>query len=170
MKTNFSKIIQCRRGFSLLDVIIASVAFIIAVVGAFDYRYQSALDARKALILTSAVKIAQLVDESWCGSGMPLTYNPTTQWSYPDITIAAGAGPLPLVPSGFQNPSYYVITAKPNNLAYSNNFTYYTTLSYQQILTSPSLNLYALNVKVAWSPAGGAITDKSPTFMITSYK
>jgi len=169
MKTNFSKIIQCRRGFSLLDVIIASVAFIIAVVGAFDYRYQSALDARKALILTSAVKIAQLVDESWCGSGTPLTYNPTTQWSYTDITIAAGTDPKE--PSGFKLLNSYKITATPNNLAYSNNFTYYTTLSYQDISNpSSSLHLYALNVKVAWSPTGGAITDNSPTFMITSYK
>jgi Tfp pilus assembly protein PilV len=139
-------------GFSLLDVIIASVVLLIAIVGTCSYRYYSALDQRKAAMQTSAARAALLLCESWRGLQGATTCNPTT-WNLSGVAISAGTGPA--VPSGFTTLNSYAIT--------TNNYNYTATLSWQDI----SAGLRALNVTIAWPTSGFGTANNSYT--LTSY-
>jgi Tfp pilus assembly protein PilV len=155
METNFFKRTRhCRnrRGFSLLDVIIASVVLIIAILGTASYRYHSALDERKAAMQTSAARVAMLLCESWRGVQGNTTCNPTA-WNLSGVSISAGSGPA--VPSGFTALNSYAIT--------TNNFNYTATLSWQNISTG----LRALNITIAWPISGSGMPNKS--YILTSY-
>lgn len=139
-------------GFSLLEVITASIVLVITVVGTSSYSYYSALDQRKGAMQTSAARTALLLYESWRGLQGATTYNPTT-WNLSGVSISAGSGPA--APSGFTALGSYSIT--------TNNFTYTATLSWQDI----SAGLRALNVIIAWSTSGSSTPDNSYT--LTSY-
>ncbi|MDO8303908.1 MAG: hypothetical protein Q7T18_11765 [Sedimentisphaerales bacterium] len=152
MKIKFSKKVEYRRGFSLLDVIIASVVLLIAILGTASYRYNSALDGRKAAMQTSAARAALLLCESWRGLKGDATCNPTA-WNLSGITISAGSGPA--VPSGFTALNSYAIT--------TNNYNYTATLSWQNISTG----LRALNITLAWPTSGTGTPNNSYT--LTSY-
>jgi Tfp pilus assembly protein PilV len=157
MKASLSvKTGRCRkhRGFSLLDVIIASVVLLIAIVGTCSYRYHSKIDQRKAKLQTSAARIAELLYENWRGASGASTYNPTA-YTWPDMTISASSGPT--TPTGFTKLNSYAIA--------TNNFNYNATLSWQNI--SGSTGLRALNATVEWSTSGSETADSS--FSLTSY-
>jgi Tfp pilus assembly protein PilV len=143
-----------RNGFSLLDVIIASVVLIIAILGTASYRYHSALDERKAAMQNSAARAALLLCESWRGVKGDTTCNPTA-WNLSGVTISAGSGPA--VPSGFTALNSYAIT--------TNNYSYTATLSYQNIVGCTGLR--ALNVTLAWPTSGSGTPNTSYT--LTSY-
>jgi Tfp pilus assembly protein PilV len=155
MKNSFAKTIRhnrCRRGFSLLDVIIASVVLIIAILGTTSYRYHSALDERKAAMQTAAARVALLLCESWRGVHGDTTCNPTA-WNLYGVSISAGSGPA--VPSGFTSLNSYAIT--------TNNFNYTATLSWQNISTG----LRVLNITIVWPTSGTGTPNNS--YILTSY-
>jgi Tfp pilus assembly protein PilV len=155
MKVDFLKIKRrgnVRRGFSLLDVVIASVVLLIAIIGTAAYRYYSTLDGRKAAMQTSAARIAETLYESWRGVQGASTYNPTS-YTWANMTITAGSGPT--APSGFTALNSYAIT--------TNTYSYTATLSYQTVSTG----LMALNVIVAWPTSGTGTANNSYT--LTSY-
>jgi len=155
MKTNLLKPIKpsrCRRGFSLLDVIIASVVFLTAILGTASYRYYSTLDERKAAMQTSAARAGLLLCESWRGLRGATTCNPTT-WNLSGVYISAGSGPS--APSGFTTLNSYTLT--------TNTFAYTATLSWQNLSTG----LRALNVTIAWPTSGSGTPNNSYT--LTSY-
>ena len=141
-----------RSGFSLLDVIVASVVLLIAILGTASYRYNSALDERKAAMQTSAARAALLLCESWRGLQGVTTCNPTA-WNLSGVAISAGSGPA--VPSGFTSLNSYRIA--------TNTYTYTATLSWQNVSTG----LRALNVTLAW-PTSGAGTPNA-SYTLTSY-
>ena len=141
-----------RNGFSLLDVIIASVVLLIAILGTAAYRYHSTLDERKAAMQISAARAAQLLYESWRGVQGAATYNPTA-YTWADMTISAGSGPD--VPDGFTSLGSYAIS--------TNDFNYTASLSWQDV----SSGLRAVNVTIAWPTCGTGTPDNS--FTLTSY-
>jgi Tfp pilus assembly protein PilV len=141
-----------RNGFSLLDVVIASVVLIIAILGTASYRYYSSIDQRKAAMQTSAVRAAQLLYESWRGVQGAATYNPTA-YTWADMTISVGSGPT--IPSGFTSLGSYAIS--------TNDFNYTASLSWQNV----SSGLRAVNVTIAWPTSGSGTPDNSYT--LTSY-
>jgi Tfp pilus assembly protein PilV len=147
-----TRLSRCRRGFSLLDVVIASTVLLIAIVGNSAYRYHSTLDERKAALQTSAARAAQLLYESWRGVQGAATYNPTA-YTWADMTIFAGTGPT--VPEGFTSLGSYAISA--------NDFNYNATLSWQDVSTG----LRAINVTIAWSTSGSGTANNA--FTLTSY-
>jgi Tfp pilus assembly protein PilV len=155
MKIKPSKIVQrgkCRRGFSLLDVVIASTVLLIVISGTSAYRYHSALDQRKAAMQITAARASQLLCESWRGVQGAATYNPTA-YTWADMTISVGTGPA--VPSGFTALNSYAIS--------SNNFNYTATLSWQNVSTG----LRAVNITIAWPTSGTGTANNSYT--LTGY-
>ena len=85
-------------GLTLIEVMIAIVIIIVAVLGSVLYRYHSALGARKADVNMTAARIGLLLLETWEGSGGGLDYNPVTIFNS-QLTISNDSGPD--FPSGF---------------------------------------------------------------------
>ena len=155
MKTKFSKNFKrSRSGFSFIDAIIASTVLLITIIGSMSYRYHSKLDERKAKMQSSAAQIAVTLYEAWRGVHGGPAYNPT-DYTWSDMTIAAGAGPEH--PEDFTKLNSYSVT--------TNDFDYTATLSWQNVAGSPGLR--ALNVIVEWPTSGSGENDN--TFTLTSY-
>ena len=125
-----------RRGVSLLEIVIAIVILAVAVIGASGYRYYTALDARKAVMQSTAARIGLLLCESWRGLGGAETYDPTAHLG-PELPITAGSGPAK--PEDFTLLGSYAIVL--------NGANYYATLSWKDV----SAGLRALSVVVAWA-------------------
>jgi hypothetical protein len=158
--------IRSRRGATLVSAMVAVAVILIALIGTSNFRYYSALDARKATAQTTGARIALILCESWRGIQGDQTYDPTTSLGS-DLTITYSDGP--------ENPddftllgSYEIILDNPGNEDNDYNITYYATLSWKDI--QPGLR--ALNVIVVWAQRdqgveGFAGTDKS--FSLTIY-
>ena len=155
-----------RRGATLVSALVAVAVILIAVIGTSNFRYYSALDARKATAQTEGARIALMLCENWRGIQGNLTYNPVTILGS-DLTITISEGPKN--PEGFTLlGSYRILLDNPNDGDNDYHITYYATLSWQDI--KPGLR--ALNVVVAWAQrdqgAGDfASTDKS--YSLTTY-
>lgn len=132
--------IWCRRGMSLVDVMIAIAILLIALLGTIILRYTAALDSRRANAQTTAARIALMLCESWQGINGDETYDPATQLGS-DFKVSEGSGPAN--PDDFTLlGSYTVIFDSGTGV---NN--YMTTLSWKDI--QPGLR--ALNAVVAWA-------------------
>jgi hypothetical protein len=115
---------------------IAMTILIAAIIGTSNFRYYSALDARKAEAKITASRIGLMLCENWRGLGGTSTYDPVAFLS-PDLTIAASSGPTQ--PTGFTLLGSYTVTV--------NNANFYITLSWDDV--SPGLR--ALNIIVSWA-------------------
>lgn len=152
------------RGFTLIEITLAAVILVIAVMGASAFRYHAALDARKTDLQIGAARTALLLCESWRGVSDPNTFDPT-QLATGDPnsglaieTIAIYEGPS--VPADFTPLGTYRITIGGVN--------YWATLSWKDI----SPRLWALNIVVAWDQQGSGsdvyeLSHKS--FKLTTY-
>jgi len=149
--------ICCRRGFSLVSLMIAIVILLVALIGTSNFRYFSALDAQKAAARITAARIGLMLCESWRGLGGIETYDPATYFGSA-LTITQSAGPNK--PEDFTLLGSYTVTL--------NGAIYYITLSWKDVSTG----LRALNVVVAWAqrPQGlSSITDVDKFFRLTTY-
>lgn len=151
--------IRCRRGFSLLSIMIATVILVAAILGTSNFRYYSMLDAQKAAARTTAARMGLMLCESWRGLKGTQTYDPTTHLGSEMTITQSAVGPDK--PGDFTLLGKYTFTL--------NGTTYYTTLSWKDIDTG----LRALNIVVTWAqrPQGTSISlsDTDKTFKLTTY-
>lgn len=149
--------IRCRSGFSLVSIMIAVTILIAAIIGTSNFRYYSALDARKAAAKITASRIGLMLCENWRGLGGIETYDPVAYLS-PDLTITASTGPAE--PGDFKLLGSYTATV--------NNANFYITLSWKDVSTG----LRALNIIVAWAQrqqGQSTLNDVDKTFQFTTY-
>lgn len=142
-------------GLTFIEIIIASVVLIVAVMGTSAYRYNATLDLRKAKLQTTAARTAVLLCESWCGSSDPNSFDPVTSFGS-QLTIDNASDDIS-TPSGFTLHNAYRITIE--------GVDYYAVLSWKDI----SAGLRALNVVINWNQRGDNDADVDKSFKITNY-
>ena len=136
-----------RRGFTMIEVMIALGGFLVAVVGALSFQYYCAVDTREADVRAGANRVALLMLEGWRGSGGRATglwaFNPIEEFG----PLAATDGPLEFI-----GPTDEGLDAIDPELGrykvVANRTNYFVTLSYNDTV-DPSLR--TLGVTVAWS-------------------
>jgi len=151
--------IRCRRGVSLVGTMVAVVVLLIALIGTSNFRYFSALDARKADAQTTAARVALMLCEGWRGIRGDGTYNPTAHLGS-SLTITQNNQVYPDKPPDFTLLGSYKVVLESVN--------YYTTLSWKDV--QPGLR--ALNVVVAWAQRDqreGSIDSVDKSFKLTIY-
>jgi len=149
--------IRCRRGFSLVSVMIAIAILLAALIGTSNFRYYSALDAKKAAAKITASRIGLMLCENWRGLGGMETYDPAAYLGS-DLTITASSGPSE--PADFTLLGSYTVTV--------NGANFYITLSWKDV----SAGLRALNVIVAWAQreqGTSSLNDADRSFKLTTY-
>ena len=149
--------IRSGRGFSLVSIMVAIVILLVALIGTSNFRYFSALDAKKAAARITAARIGLMLCENWRGLGGTETYDPATYFGS-DLTITQSAGPHK--PEDFTLLGSYTVTL--------NGANYYVTLSWKDVSTG----LRALNIVVAWAqrPQGlSSLADVDKSFRLTTY-
>ncbi len=149
--------IRCRRGFSLVGVMIAMAILLAALIGTSNFRYYSTLDAQKAAAKITASRIGLMLCENWRGLGGVETYDPETSLGS-TLTITPSTGPDK--PGDFTLLGSYTITL--------NGANYYITLSWKDVNTG----LRALNVVVAWAQreqGTSSLNDADKSFKLTTY-
>jgi len=149
--------IRSGRGFSLVSIMVAIVILLVALIGTSNFRYFSALDAKKAAARITAARIGLMLCENWRGLGGIETYDPATYFGS-DLTITQSAGPNK--PEDFTLLGSYTVTL--------NGANYYVTLSWKDVSTG----LRALNIVVAWAqrPQGlSSLADVDKSFRLTTY-
>ena len=146
-----------RSGFSLVSIMIAITVLIAALIGTSNFRYYSALDAKKAAAKITASRIGLMLCENWRGLGGIETYDPVTYLSS-ELTITTSTGPAK--PGDFTLLGSYTVTV--------NNANYYVTLSWKDM----SAGLRALNIIVAWAQrelGTSSLNDADKSFRLTTY-
>jgi len=149
--------IRCRRGFSLVSVMIAIVIILAALVGTSNFRYFSTLDAKKAAAKITASRIGLMLCENWRGIGGDETYDPATSLGSA-LTITPSTGPAE--PADFTLLGSYTVTV--------NGANFYITLSWKDV----SAGLRALNVVVAWAQRNqgvSSLNNADQSFKLTTY-
>lgn len=149
--------IRCRSGFSLVSILIAMTILIAALIGTSNFRYYSAMDARKAAAKITASRIGLMLCENWRGLGGTETYDPVTFLSS-DLNITASSGPPE--PSDFTLLGSYTVTV--------NGANFYITLSWKDV--NPGLR--ALNIIVSWAQrelGQSTLSDIDKSFTFTTY-
>ena len=149
--------IRCRSGFSLVSIMIAITILIAALIGTSNFRYYSALDAKKATAKITASRIGLMLCENWRGLGGIETYDPVEYLS-PDLTITTSTGPTK--PADFTLLGSYTVTV--------NNDNFFVTLSWKDVSTG----LRALNIIVSWAQrvqGTSTLNDADKSFRLTTY-
>ena len=153
---------KSRVGVTLVEIMVAVFVTLVAIIGAMGYRYYSILDARKAKVQVTAVRLGSVLLESWRSSGGhsepgdvfdPLSYLGYDlkslsldssglvyygEWDTLPVVIAKSGGG-PAVPAGFDGFGTYSVIV--------DGATYYVTLAYDDDTVN---SLRALNACVAW--------------------
>jgi len=159
MVTTSAKRLKSAAGFTLVEVMVATLILLVVVLGTSGYRYYAALDARKADMRSNAARIALLLCENWRGVQGAATYDPTAYFAS-DLPIATITLPTGLVYEGFTPLGAYKVV--------SNGVNYYPVLLWKDISTG----FRALNIVVYWSRSGQATTsiaDADKSFKLTTY-
>ncbi len=149
--------IRCRRGFSLISVMIAMAILLAALIGTSNFRYYSTLDAQKAAAKITASRIGLMLCENWRGIGGVETYDPAASLGS-TLTITSSTGPAK--PADFTLLGSYTITL--------NGANYYITLSWKDVSTG----LRALNIIVTWAQrtqGTSSLNDADTSFKLTTY-
>lgn len=149
--------IRCRRGFSLVGIMIAIAILLVALIGTSNFRYYSTLDAQKAAAKITAARIGLMLCENWRGIGGTETYDPAAYFGTA-LTITPSIGPAK--PGDFTLLGSYTITL--------NGANYYITLSWKDVSTG----LRALNIIVAWAQreqGTSGLNDADKSFKLTTY-
>jgi len=144
-------------GLTLVEVIVAMLVIAIAALGISSFRYQAALDARRADAQLTAARTGLLLTEGWRGIRGETTYDPVADFG--SVLTIAASNNGPAAPNGFTPLGTYRIEA---GRAY-----YYATLSWQDA----AAGLRALHVAVAWEQRGkaAAYSNADKTFLLTTY-
>ena len=138
---------QKRRAFTVIEALIAMVVFVIAIIGTSAYRYEAALNARRADSYATGVRMTLLLCEGWSGEEGDTAFDPVALFS-PDLTIASTVDG-PGIPGSFTLLGNYGIVAEGSY--------YYATLSWRDMATG----LKALNIAVSWNPANPGLDDST---------
>ena len=137
------------KGITLIEVMVAAVLVVVAILGAMAYRYVTALDAKKADMQISASRVGLLLIEGWKGSAGSAGFDPTSEFSAGIVIVNSGSLGLSM-PSGFtalNSGQYYEII--------ENGLYYYATLCYKaEITIPPDIEPRQLNVVVGWRSWG----------------
>ena len=153
-----------RSGATLISSLIAVSIILIAIIGTSNFRYYSALDARKANAQVEAARIALLLSESWTGIQGDENYNPIIHLGN-DLNISKDEGPTK--PDGYISlGNYKVELNKSNDVNYQ--ISYYVTMSWKDIQTG----LRSLIVTVAWAQrdnGNNSFEGTDKTYTLTSY-
>lgn len=162
-------------GFTLVEVMLATLILLVAVIGASGFRYYAALDGRRAAMQTTAVRVGQLLCESWRGLSDPNTFDPVAHFgSELAITTVAETRMLEYHYAETRMLEYYYKAADFTLLGVytiaANGVSYYAVLSWKDV----GSGLRALNVVVVW-PLQGQIDgdyldyDACKSFKLTTY-
>lgn len=149
--------IRCRSGFSITSLMIATTILIAALIGTSNFRYYSALDAKKAAAKITASRIGLMLCENWRGLGGIETYDPVAYFGS-DLTFTASSGPAE--PADFTLLGSYTTTV--------NSANFYITLSWKDV----SAGLRALNIIVSWAQreqGQSSLNDADTIFKLTTY-
>jgi len=149
---------KLQSGLTFIEILIATVILLIAVVGTSAFRYNAALGARRADLRSTAARTALLFCESWKGSADPNSFDPVSTFAS-QLTISDDDSSF-TGPSGYTMLGSYKITAEGAD--------YYAILAWKDI----AAGLKALNVTVMWNQRGytseqGGSLDKS--YRLTTY-
>lgn len=145
------------QGFTHIDVMVAGVILVIAVVGTSLYQYHSSLNLQKADLHATGVRLALMLCEGWSGVDGATSFNPVNTFGS-EFNISTSTGPSP--PTGFTVLGKYKIIV--------GGTYYYVTLSWKT--TTP--NLKALNVIIKWDPlrkTTNLLTDAQKSYQLTVY-
>ena len=146
-----------KKAFTLIEIMIAVVIFIIAFLGTSAYRYGASLDARRADLQTKATRTALLFSEAWNGVGGDASFKPVAAFSS-DIVISVSVGPDE--PSDFTWLGSYKVNFERTD--------YFVTLSWKK--TDPDLKV--LSVIVNWDASGqdtGNFAGAKKSYRLTTY-
>jgi len=158
------------RGLSLIEVMVAIVIILAAVIGATRYRYYTALDARKAALYSEASRLALTMLEGWKGAGSEKDFDPFSDFAngygvqfIDSLNIVSSSDGEP--PAELPNPvgSYVITTDKAR---------YFLTLSYEDEDENDDIPA-ALNVSARWAQRSYTQADFSDTdksLSITTYQ
>ena len=152
-----------RKGITLVEIMVAAVLVVIAILGAMAFRYLTALDAKKADMQIGGSRVGLLLLEGWKGHAGDITYDPTDEFSSGIVIVNVGSNG-PAIPTDFTamgTGAYYEII--------ENGLYYYATLCYktETTTTNPNTELRQLNVGVGWLPWG---QQGNPADMIQDIK
>lgn len=163
-----------RAGLTFVEMMIATVILLIAVLGASAFRYDSALSARKADLQATAARTALLLCESWRAVSDSNTFDPT-QLVSPDLSSVLAIAPGYIshqTPEGFTLLGIYEVGVGDNDGVGDDarDTSYYAVLSYRDV----SAGLRALNVTVIWDQRGsgqgpGANPHLAKSFRLTTF-
>lgn len=162
------------KGFTLVEVMVAAVLVVVAILGAAAYRYVTALDAKKADMQISASRVGLLLLEGWKAQGGQAQgddepYDPTEEFTSgiaDGIVIVVNSSGGPAVPSGMPiladsggSPIYFEIQ--------DNNMYFYATLCFKDVVDDPR----RINAVVGWRPWGqkGSGSDTTQNIKLTAY-
>jgi hypothetical protein len=135
----------------LIEITVALVVILVAIIGAMAYRYYSILDARKARVHITGARVGSTLLENWKGTGGRSEpgdeFDPRYVGFGTNMVLAGSSAAGPICPSGFQQFGKYAVVV--------DGATYYAGLFYQDDLAN---DLRVLNVVVGWPhkyPSGG---------------
>jgi hypothetical protein len=148
---------KTKKAFTLMEVIIAAIVLVIAVIGTSAFRYQAALGSRKADLYTTAVRMGVMLCEGWAGEGGTATFNPVATFSPQlDIIDSNSVG----APTGFTELGSYEIIV--------DNFKYFATLSWKDM----GYKIMALHIVISWDQRDQGINTAAAAnknFRLTTY-
>ncbi len=137
------------KGVTLIEVMVASLAVFVILVGVMNFQYYCALDAHMADVRATAANLGQLLLEGWNAvEGDVLLYDPATEFDEPplDNFVTVADPGLPGLANVFR---VYRI-----NL---DGIVYFVKLSYADNgIVTPIRR--TLNVSIAWSRDWGSTT------------
>lgn len=140
------------RGVTLIEVMIATLAVLVVIVGVMNFQYYCAMDAYEADVRVKSGRLGLVLLEGWkTAQGDVLAYDPADQFTLPplDDLTPINDPSIPQLGTPFK---YYRIGI--------NGIMYFVTLSYDEVDDEPSTSrvLRKLNVAIAWSRDYGSET------------
>ncbi|MFH1371066.1 MAG: hypothetical protein ABII09_07270 [Planctomycetota bacterium] len=134
---------KSRMGLTIVEVMVAMVILIVAILGTSAYQYSAALNARRGNLFTTASRTALLLSEGWNGVFGAKNFDPVEAFGE-QLAISNDAGPD--VPAGFALLGKYKVELE--------RIGYYATLSYKDV--APGFR--ALSIIVSWDQFGKGTT------------
>ena len=151
-------------GLTLIEIIVAAVVIIVAIIGAIAYRYHCVLDARKADVQITAARVGLMLLDGWKGLGGRSSTDPGNIYDPVEFSFAGSEMKVttelgPEAPTGYNSFGSYLVVVDGEY--------YYVTLSFQD---EPANDLRILHVSVGWPekyPTGNFSSDDKKVSMST---
>ncbi|MBN2456984.1 MAG: prepilin-type N-terminal cleavage/methylation domain-containing protein [Sedimentisphaerales bacterium] len=141
------------KGLTLIEVMVAIVLIVVAVIGAAGFRYYCALDAKKADVEMTAARLGMLLLEDWKCSASSSSYDPVSQFNA-KLNISSVSTGIVVQPAGFNLLGVYSISEQNVGVNYG------AALSYTIVdLTEP--DMYPISVKVLNATVGWPVGSQT---------